>query len=212
MSNNRYDLDIDWEDDEVKNLSKTTLPDPILLDYYNHLAAREIFINDYIDEELIEYSYQIIKWNKYDKNKKVEEKVPIKIFINTNGGCLNSTLNFINTIKLSKTPVWTIAMGKAYSAGGLLLMAGSRRLIFPDTTVLIHDGSTGAFGDTGKVIDNLEFTQKQEERVKKYILANTKITPKLYEKNYRRDWWLFAEECIELSIADSIITNIDEII
>jgi ATP-dependent protease ClpP protease subunit len=93
-------------------------------------------------------------------------------------------------------------------------MAGTKghRYIFPDTSVLIHDGSTGAMGDTGKVIDNLEFTQKQEERVKKYILANTNITTKLYDKNYRRDWFMFSDEMLNLHIIDNIITDLDEIL
>lgn len=212
MNKKMSDFEIAWENDEVMDLSKTTLPDPYLLDYYNRLSQRQILINEYIDESLIDFSYQILKWNKEDKNKSIEERIPIRIYINSGGGCLNSAMHLINIIQLSKTPVYTIAMGKAYSAGGLLLMSGHKRFIFPDTTVLIHDGSTGAFGDTGKVIDNLEFTQKLEDRVKKYIMANTKITAKLYDKNYRRDWWLFPEEIIELQIADSIITDLDEIL
>jgi len=207
------DFQIDWlYEDEVKDLTKGVLPEPDLLDFYNRLSRRQIFWNTEIDESLVDMSMQIIQWNSEDKDKKQEDKIPIKIYINSNGGCLTSVMNFINLIKLSKTPVYTIAMAKAYSSGGLLLMAGHKRFVFPDTTCLIHNGSTGAYGDTGKVMDNLEFTQKLEERVKKYILSNTKISIKQYEKNYRRDWWLFAEECIDIGVADVIITDLDEII
>jgi len=207
------DFEIDFlYADEVKDLTKGVLPDPDLLEFYNRLTRREIFWNTEIDESLVDMSMQLLQWNSEDKNKPQEDKVPIKIFINSNGGCLTSVMNFINLIQLSKTPVYTIGMAKAYSSGGLLLMAGHKRFIFPDTTCLIHNGSTGAYGDTGKVMDNLEFTQKMEERVKKYILSKTKISIKQYEKNYRRDWWLFSEECIDLFIADKVITDLDEII
>ena len=206
-----FQIDLLYED-EVKDLTKGVLPEPDLLDFYNRLSRRQIFWNTEIDESLVDMSMQIIQWNSEDKDKNQEDKIPIKIYINSNGGCLTSVMNFINLIKLSKTPVYTIAMAKAYSSGGLLLMAGHKRFVFPDTTCLIHNGSTGAYGDTGKVMDNLEFTQKLEERVKKYILSNTKISIKQYEKNYRRDWWLFAEECIDIGVADVIITNLDEII
>ena len=210
---NKFNIDIDWEFDEVRELGKTVLPDPTLLDYFKQLSRRHIIINECIDEQLIEYSYQIIQWNKQDAGKDINERTPIKIFINSSGGCLNSVMNLINTIQLSKTPIYTIAMGKAYSAGGLLLMSGhkGKRLIFPDTSALIHDGSTGAIGDTGKVIDNLEFTQKQEERVKRFIVANTNITTKLYDKNYRRDWFMFSDEIISYSVADRIVENIEEL-
>lgn len=207
---------INWDvfiDEETKEIGKVNLPDPELLDYYTRLSNREIIINTYIDEYLIDFSMKIIDWNKEDKDiEDISKRTPIKVFINSDGGCVNSVMNFINLIKLSKTPVWTIALGKAFSSGGLLLMAGHKRFIFENTEVLVHDGSTGAFGDVGKVIDSLERTQKLEERLKKYILANTKITSKLYDKNYRRDWWLFSDEIIELSIADKIITDLNEIL
>lgn len=206
-----FDIEILYAD-EVKPLTKGVLPDVDLLDFYNRLSRRHIFLNDIIDDALVEHSYQILQWNAEDKGKNIEDRTPIKIFINSDGGSLNAVLNFINVIKLSKTPVITIGMAKCYSSGGLLLMSAKERLIFADTSCLIHDGSTGAYGDTGKVMDNLEFTQKLEERVKKYILSSTKISIKQYEKNYRRDWWLFAEECIDLSIADRIITDLDEIL
>lgn len=207
-----FEIDILYDDIEVKGLTKGTLPEPDLLDYFNRLSKRHIFLNDIIDDQLVEYSYQLLKWNMEDKDKKPEERIPIKIFINSNGGSLNAVMNFIDIIQLSKTKVITIGMAKCYSSGGLLLMSGHDRLIFDDTTCLVHDGSAGTYGDTGKVIDNLEFTKKLEEKVKKYILSNTKITPKLYEKNYRKDWWLFSDEIIELGIADKIVTDLDDII
>lgn len=206
-----FDIDI-FYGEEVKGLTKGVLPEPDLLDYYNNLSKRIIFWNTEIDESLVDMSMKIIQWNQEDKGKAQEDRTPIKIFINSDGGCVNSVFNFINLIKLSKTKVITIGMGKCYSSGGLLLMAGHERLIFEDTTCLIHDGSTGAFGAVGKVIDNLEFTQKLEQRVKDYILKHTTIPKNLYDKNYRRDWWMFSPEMIQFNVADRVITDIDEII
>jgi ATP-dependent Clp protease protease subunit len=205
---------INWDDffdEDTKEVSKMNLPDPDLLDFYKRTANREIYINTDIDEVLIDFSLKIIEWNREDKDIDVDKRKVIKIFINSDGGCVNSVMNFINVIKLSKTPVWTIAFGKAFSSGGYLLMAGHKRFIFENTEVLVHDGSSGAYGDTGKVLDSLERTKGLEERVKKYVLSNTKITQKLYDKNYRRDWWLFSDDIIELSIADKIITDLSEI-
>jgi len=91
-------------------------------------------------------------------------------------------------------------------------MAGHKRLIFDSTSVLIHDGSSGAIGDTGKVIDNLEFTKEMEVRVRDFILKHTQIPAELLDKNYRRDWFLFSEDVIKYGIADKIITDIDEVI
>lgn len=199
----------DFED--VEELMSTTLPPPELVEFYRGLNNREIVWNDVISDCTICVPLYIIKWNREDKDIPVEERKPIKIWINSDGGDTNVTLFMANIIALSKTPVITIGMGRSYSSGGLLLMAGHKRLIFDSTSVLIHDGSSGAIGDTGKVIDNLEFTKEMEVRVRDFILKHTKIPADLLDKNYRRDWFLFSEDVIKYGIADKIITDIDEV-
>ena len=197
---------------EILELGKINLPDPDTLYFYNWLENREIFINYDIDADLVDFTYDIIKWNKEDKGIPAEERNPIKIYINSDGGCLNSVMNFINAIKLSKTPIITIGMGKTYSAGGLLLMGGHKRYIFQDTTFLLHDGTSGLFGSVAKLADGFEFQQKTEKRVKEYVLNNTKIDTDLYDKNYRRDWFMNSEEMIYYGVCDFIIEDLDEII
>lgn len=203
-----------FEDDfmDVEELMDTTLPPPELVEFYRRLRDREIVWNDVINDCMIDIPLYIFKWNKEDAELSVEDRKPIKIFINSNGGDVNVTLFTASVIALSKTPVITIGMGRAYSSGGLLLMAGHKRLIFDTTSILIHDGSTGAIGDTGKVLDNLEFTKESEERVMNFILSHTKIPKELMKENYRRDWFMFSDDAIKYGIADKIITSIDEII
>ena len=207
---NRSMFDDDLED--VGEVLDTRLPTPELLEYYRRLKDREIVWNDIICDSMVEVPLYIIRWNKEDKDIPVQERKPIKIFINSDGGDVNVTLFTANVIALSKTPVLTIGMGRTYSSGGLLLMAGHKRLIFEATSILIHDGSTGAVGDTGKVLDNLEFTKESERRTCQFILDHTRIPKELLDRNYRRDWFMFSDEAIKYGVADQIITDMDEIL
>lgn len=208
--NRNFMFAVDFED--IGELMESTLPPPELVEFYRGLNNREIVWNDVISDCTISIPLYIIKWNREDRDIPVEERKPIKIWINSDGGDTNVTLFLANVIALSKTPIITIGMGRSYSSGGLLLMAGHKRLIFDSTSVLIHDGSSGAIGDTGKVIDNLEFTKEMEVRVRDFILKHTQIPAELLDKNYRRDWFLFSEDVIKYGIADKIITDIDEVI
>lgn len=197
---------------DMEGLFDTTLPDPTMVEFYRRLKNREILWNDDIDDATIDIALYIKKWNDEDKDLAIEDRQPIKIFINSDGGYVATVLHVIDMIHLSKTPVYTIGMGRVYSAGGLLLMAGHKRYIFPHTSCLIHDGSSGAIGSIGKMIDNLEFTKELEKRIKQYILSSTRITEEIYDQNYRRDWFMFSEEIIKLGIADEIVIDIDTIL
>lgn len=197
---------------DMEGLFDTTLPDPTMVEFYRRLKNREILWNDDIDDATIDIALYIKKWNDEDKDLAIEDRQPIKIFINSDGRYVATVLHVIDMIHLSKTPVYTIGMGRVYSACGLLLMAGHKRYIFPHTSCLIHDGSSGAIGSIGKMIDNLEFTKELEKRIKQYILSSTRITEEIYDQNYRRDWFMFSEEIIKLGIADEIVTDIDTIL
>ncbi len=205
-------MEIEVDMGEIAKLMDTSLPDPTLLEYYRMLEKREIFWNADVEDSTLEVSMAIRKWNAQDKGLSVNERKPIKIFINSDGGSADVVLNVIDVIALSKTPVYTIGMGRVYSAGGLLLMAGHKRYIFEHTSCLIHDGSSDVVGSVGKLIDNLKFTERLESIMKDFILSHTKIPKEMYNENYRRDWFLFSNEMIELGIADEIITDIDSII
>lgn len=197
-----------------EEMANVKLPDPTLLDYYNRVSNREIWINTEIDEAVVEWTQQILQWNREDKGIEPSERKVIKVFINSNGGCLNSIMHLITILQMSTTPVMTIGLGKCYSSGGLLLMSGNKgmRYIFDTTSVLIHDGGTGSTSDTGKFIDYAEYVKMTEKRTKDYILKNTKITEDEYDRNYRRDWWILGDEAIRLGVADKIITSLDEIL
>lgn len=147
---------------DVGGVLDTTLPDPTMVEYYRRLKKREILWNDDISDATIDIALYIKKWNAEDKGIAPEERKPIKIFINSDGGSVDTVLHIIDMIHLSKTPIYTIGMGRVYSAGGLLLMAGHKRYVFPHTSCLIHDGSSGAIGSIGKMLDNLEFTKELE--------------------------------------------------
>ena len=197
---------------DAKELFDLSLPSPDLLEYYRRLWNREILWNADIDCTTIDIPMYILKWNKEDRGKPTEDRKPIKIFINTDGGELNTIMHVIDVIELSKTPVVTIALGKALSAGGYLLMAGHKRYVFKNTRCLIHDGIGGFYGDIGKHVDTMEFTKRQESVIRQFVLDKTNITEEEYDSNYRRDWWLFSDEIVEKGIADEIIEDIDVIL
>ena len=174
-------------------------------------ADNRTIIIEGIDETSGTVADQLIRfWNKVDELNKtpIEERKPIKIYINSPGGSLVSTLTIIDAIKLSKTPVWTINIGMAYSGGFFIFINGHKRITYPNSSFLYHEGSTGVDGDASKFQDYADFYKRQRVVLKKIVLENTKITPEQYKDHIKDDWWLLSDEALELGVCDEISSEL----
>ena len=81
------------------------LPDAGLLQYYKDLDNRAYSLIGEVDENLLDFVSKIIEWNREDKDIPVEERKPIKLYIDTIGGSVSVMLCLVNAIKVSKTPI-----------------------------------------------------------------------------------------------------------
>lgn len=192
--------------ESVENLQ---LPNPDLLTYYKDEQDRVFWIEGEIDDGLFELSKMIVRYNKEDKDIPVENRKPIKIFINSPGGDLDSTLAFIGLMNLSKTPIWTIDACWAYSAAGLILMAGHKRYALPNTECLIHSGSGQLGGSYEQTTEQMKNYKYLVDKMRDFILSKTKIDQKLFKKNSQKDWYIYTDEMLSLGIVDEIIDDLD---
>ena len=193
----------------VENLQ---LPNPELLQFYQDEKDRTIWIEGEIDETLFENSKLILKYNKEDKGIPVEDRIPIKLFIHSPGGNLDETLAFVALMEISQTPIWTINAGWAYSAAGLVLMAGHKRFALPNSQCLIHSGSGGVGGSFEQAEAQMKNYKDLVAKMREFILSKTTIDPKLFKKKNASEWYISTEEMLENGIVDSIVTNLDEIL
>lgn len=180
-----------------------------ILDYSNSLD-RQLYIGDITEGVGIAVDTVIRFWNKYDEdhNVPITDRKPIRIYIDSPGGSLTDTLTVIDAIKLSKTPVYTICVGCAYSGGFFIFISGHKRYCYPNSTFLYHEGSTANGGDAGKFRNFAEFYDKQLEVLKQITVSNTNIDEELYEKHRRDDWWMLASEALDLGVCDEILKEL----
>ena len=145
-------------------------------------------------------------WNEYDEehNIPVEEREPIKVFIDSCGGSLTDTFTIIDAIKLSKTPVWTINMGCAYSGGFFVFISSDKRIAYPHSSFLFHEGSTGTSGTSSQFENYTAFYKRQLGRLKNVVLENTSITEEEYTEIRKDDIWYDVEDGIKKGFIDEI--------
>lgn len=181
-----------------------------LVEYYQAYNDRNLIIANINPDLAIAIDSIIRFWNKVDEenNIPVEERQPIKLYINSPGGYLTSAFSIIDTIKLSKTPVYTIAMGDVYSGGFFIFLVGDKKYSYPHASFLYHEGSIENGGDANKFRNFAKFYEVLLEQLRQIVLKNSSITEEEYEKHIKDDWWLTAEEAVKYGIVDEILTEL----
>jgi ATP-dependent Clp protease protease subunit len=197
-----------------QNLENLMLPSPELLTYYKNIEHRVIWLDSSVDDMWLEYEKQIIEWNREDKNVPIEERKPIKLMFFSYGGQIDINYSFIDLIQQSKTPIWGVNMGQACSAACFIFISCHKRLTMPRSSFLIHQGGVdGGFSGTyEQVVASIMEYQRQVSELGEYLLENTNITQQMLDEKFASEWYLTADEAVELGVADAIIDNIDEIL
>ena len=146
-------------------------------------------------------------WNHWDDihNIPIEEREPIKIYIDSNGGYLGETFTMIDSIKMSKTPVYTICIGAAYSGGFFTFIAGHKRFAYPHASFLFHEGATSNEGTSSQFENYTAFYKRQLARLKEVVLENTNITEEEYADIRRDDVWYDVEDGVKKGFVDEVL-------
>lgn len=195
-----YDFDI--------SIEEVLTGDGMIEDYFylQDLRQRKLILNFDVDQvNISELVKHILQFNTDDMGKNVEDRMPIRLYIASNGGEVDAGFELIDVIMASKTPVYTINLANAYSMGFLILLAGHKRFAMKNAKCLMHDGSNFVYNSGAKAQDQMEFNKRNEQRIKEYILSRSNITEEDYENKLRVEWYLFADEAKEKGFIDNII-------
>ena len=187
------------------SVANLQLPDPDLRDHYLDEQDRIFWVTGEINDSLLDLVRMIIKYNREDKGKPTEERMPIKVFIDSPGGDVCALWTTIKAIEISKTPVHTINYCTAYSAAADLLASGHKRYALPGTSAMVHSGSC-VFGGTMEQAENMKkHFDKLGKKITDYFLSHTKVDPKVFKKKAPSDWYMDEDDMLEHGLIDEII-------
>jgi ATP-dependent Clp endopeptidase proteolytic subunit ClpP len=135
---------------------------------------------------------------------------PITLRISSPGGSVIDGLKFYDFLlglRNSGIEVRTVVLGIAASMACILLQAGTRRVVGPNSRILIHEIQAEHEGKLS--LSEMEDQTKLFEIINKNlysILAERSKVParEIETKAKRRDWWLAADEVVNKGFADEI--------
>jgi ATP-dependent Clp protease, protease subunit len=192
-------------DEEPKEETPKPTPAPFSTVLQNLFKSRTITIFGEINQKVAESTVaQLLALA-------VENDDPIRIFINSPGGHVESGDSIHDMIRFIKPEVKVIGTGWVASAGAHIYLAAKKenRLCLPNTRFLIHQPLGGAGGKATDIAIEAKEIIKMRRRINEVIARETGQPLERVEKDTDRNYWMSAEEAKEYGLVSRIIENSD---
>jgi ATP-dependent Clp protease, protease subunit len=176
-------------------------------DRYNKVYR---FIQEINDVTVADCMMILSRWSRLDPTCQMEV-----VFCCPGGSIVDgfALYDFIQDLKRKGHKIITKSIGYAASMAGVLLQAGSERIMGDKSWLLIHETSFGAQGKVGVVDDTVDWIKRMADHVvdifAEKAAAKTGKTEKqikaFIRKNWnRKDWWISSKEALEYGFCDRI--------
>tara|TARA_R100000908_G_scaffold13571_1_gene4914 strand:- start:1391 stop:2200 length:810 start_codon:yes stop_codon:yes gene_type:complete len=151
---------------------------------------------------------KLTEWHRLDP------ECAIEIIFSSPGGSIISgfeLFDFLQDLRYQGHHITTGTLGYAASMAGVLLQAGDVRWVGQQAWVMIHRAAFGASGKTFEIEDEVRFTQRLEGRILDIFTSRSKLSKAKIKRNWdRKDWWISADEAIEMGLVDEIRAKMPE--
>lgn len=139
-----------------------------------------------------------------------DAQAPIRMFINSPGGEVQSGLALYDVMQALNCPVNTICLGMAASMAALIFVSGARREMLPHSRIMIHDPLIG--GGIGGSALSVKARADDLMRIRDItgeVLSRHTGMPldRVFELTVQ-DTYFEAEDAIEAGLADAVIASL----
>jgi ATP-dependent Clp protease protease subunit len=139
---------------------------------------------------------------------RIDAGCDIKFIIDSPGGGITEGLALYDTLLWLRREghhITTIANGMAASMGGILLQAGTTRVMTAESSMLIHEASFGAGGSMGTVEDQVEYVKMLQDRLLGILAERSTMTKRAIKQRWaRKNWWIMSPDALKLGFVDEI--------
>lgn len=130
---------------------------------------------------------------------------PIEIHICSDGGDVFAANASVDKILNNDVPIYTYVEGVVASGATLLSTAGHKRFITKNSVMLIHQVTSGLWGNYLEFKDEIKNLDLIMTLIRSVYLKKSKFKPKQLDKILSRDLFLSSEECLKHGLVDQIL-------
>lgn len=199
------DEEMEEEQEETPEEAQTPSKPPSLME--KMLKARTILIYGAIDQKVAQRVTEQLLLLAADSDD------DIKIFINSQGGHVESGDTIFDMIRFVKPRVKIIGTGWVASAGALIYISvpAEDRFSLPHTRYMIHQPLGGVRGQAADIAIEAEEIMKMRARLDEMFAKETGQPLERIKKDTERNYWMSAEEAIAYGLVGKVVAGQEEL-
>lgn len=131
----------------------------------------------------------------------------INVRINSPGGAVFEAIAIYNALMSHSATINVYVDSLAASAASVIAMAGDKITMMVGSQMMIHDASGIEMGNAAELRAYADFLDKQSDNIASIYAEKAGGDPKDFRNLMLAETWLYAEEAVELGLADTVYTR-----
>ena len=134
----------------------------------------------------------------------------VPVLIDSYGGKIDMLMAMVDICRSSPKPIATVVMGKAMSAGAILLSYGwhGYRYAAPNSRIMIHDCLTITFGKAGEIIADADEVKRLNALLYQILDENCQkpsgyFVDQVHHRGHA-DWYLTPQDALEHNLVNPV--------
>lgn len=140
-------------------------------------------------------SEEYIEW--FDIIRNASSVDSVRIYINSPGGDLYTTLQFLRVMGDTEAHVTCSVEGACMSAATMIFLHGDVQEITPHSLFMFHNYSAGVFGKGGEMYDQLQFEREWSKNFMTEVYADFLTPEEIESMMHNKDIWMGSNEVVE---------------
>lgn len=154
------------------------------------LARRHEF---YLSGEITD-AQEYIDWFDIIRNAGPDDEVVI--YINSMGGDLYTTIQFLRVIAETQALVTCSVEGSCMSAATMIFLSADEFQVTPHSLFMFHNYSAGVFGKGGEMYDQLQFERMWSEEFLNEVYKDFLTEAEIKEMLHNKDIWMTSKQVV----------------
>lgn len=176
---------------------KSNILDPKLFQtdkYANNFTKPVAHVHEFYLSGAIQDAEEYIEW--FDVIRNASATDTIRIYINSPGGDLFTTLQFLRVMSETDATVVCSVEGACMSAATMIFLHGHSQEVTPHSLFMFHNYSAGTFGKGGEMYDQLQFERTWSENFMTEVYEDFLTPEEISSMMHNKDIWMGSDEVV----------------